>query len=116
EKRFEDAEPLLRRALAIHEKELGPDNPAVAVTLDDLAGVCRDQWKNTEAERLYKRALSLRERAYPGGVEVAETSEHYAVLLRRLNRTEEAEELEERARAIRDEVSTRAERERLGRP
>jgi tetratricopeptide (TPR) repeat protein len=116
EERLEDAEPLLRRALAIHVKELGPNDPAVAVTLDDLAGVCRDQWKNTESERLYKRALALRERANPGGLDVAETEEHYAVLLRRLNRTEEAQEMEERARAIRDEVATRAERERISRP
>jgi Tetratricopeptide repeat len=31
------AEPLLRRALAIQEKALGPDHPHVAISLNNLA-------------------------------------------------------------------------------
>jgi tetratricopeptide (TPR) repeat protein len=35
--RYADAEPLYRQALAISEKALGPDNPIVAVALNNLA-------------------------------------------------------------------------------
>ena len=35
--RYADAEPLMRRALAIHEKALGSDHPSVAGMLNDLS-------------------------------------------------------------------------------
>ena len=35
--RLEEAEPLMRRALAIDEKAYGPDHPAVAKDLNNLA-------------------------------------------------------------------------------
>lgn len=39
----DDARPLYERALAIHEKALGPDDTAVAVSLSNLAGVLASQ-------------------------------------------------------------------------
>ena len=41
--RSAEAEPLIRRALAIDEKALGPDNPAVALDIQILAGVLIDK-------------------------------------------------------------------------
>ena len=39
--RLAEAEPLMRRALAIDEKSFGPDHPNVAIGLNNLAGCCR---------------------------------------------------------------------------
>ena len=36
--RYAEAEPLYERALAVQEKALGPQHPAVANSLNDLAG------------------------------------------------------------------------------
>ena len=41
--RYEAAEPLFKRALAIDEKALGPDHPDVAVSLNHLAGLYHAQ-------------------------------------------------------------------------
>ncbi len=35
--RYAEAEPLYKRSLAIQEKALGPDDPAVAMDLNNLA-------------------------------------------------------------------------------
>ena len=37
QKKYEEAKPLLKRALAIREKSLSPDNPDIAVSLNNLA-------------------------------------------------------------------------------
>ena len=39
--RLAEAEPLMRRALAIDEKSFGPDHPNVASDLDNLARCCK---------------------------------------------------------------------------
>src|SRR5271166_3060763 len=41
--RGSDAEPLLKRSLAIYEKALGPDHPYVAGSLNNLAGLYQNQ-------------------------------------------------------------------------
>ena len=41
--KYDDAEPLYRRALAIQEKTLGGDHPDVAESLNHLAGLLRSQ-------------------------------------------------------------------------
>ena len=61
--RYEEAEPLLQRALGISEKALGPDHPDVGTTLHNLAGLYQDQGRYEEAEPLYQRALGIREEA-----------------------------------------------------
>jgi tetratricopeptide (TPR) repeat protein len=61
--RFSDAEPLLRRALAVWEKVLAADHPDVATGLNNLALLYKDQGKYAEAEPLYKRALAIDEKA-----------------------------------------------------
>ena len=40
--RFDEAEPLMRRALDIDEAAYGPDHPRVATGLNNLASLLRD--------------------------------------------------------------------------
>ena len=58
-----EAEPLFRRALAIHEKVLGPDHPTVAANLNNLGAVYFSEGRYGEAEPLFRRALDIQERA-----------------------------------------------------
>ena len=55
------AESLLKRALSIDQKALGPENPAVATDLLNLADCYRDQGRYSEAESLYTRSLAMDE-------------------------------------------------------
>ena len=41
--KYDDAEPLFKRALAIHEESLGPRHPDVVSSLNDLAGLLKSQ-------------------------------------------------------------------------
>ncbi len=54
--RLDEAESLLRRALDIDERNLGPDHPAGARDLVNLASVLRDAGRPAEAEPLARRA------------------------------------------------------------
>jgi tetratricopeptide (TPR) repeat protein len=88
----------LRRALAIKEQILVPGEPSIAVTLNALAGVLRDQRRYPEAESLYLRALAIRQKAFgPKNANVAETMNDYAELLRQTGRAREASDLTARA-------------------
>jgi tetratricopeptide (TPR) repeat protein len=60
---YAEAEPLLKRAMAISEKALGPDHPGVAISLNNLAGLYRAQGRYGEAAPLYERALAISEKA-----------------------------------------------------
>ena len=56
--KYDEAEPLYRRAIEIIEKEaLGKDDPDVAVWYNNLQA----QGKYDEAEPLYRRAIEIRE-------------------------------------------------------
>src|SRR5262249_38945600 len=48
--RYAQAEPLAKRALAIREKVLGPDNPRVTESLDDLGLLYQSQGRYRAAE------------------------------------------------------------------
>lgn len=100
--KYSEAEPLFKRALAIREKTLGPTNPDVASSLNNLAALYHDEGKYSEAEPLYKRALAIWEKALGSDhPDVAQSLENYAALLRKTNREKEAAEMETRAKAIR---------------
>ncbi len=74
---------LYQQALAIREAALGPEDPAVAVSLHNLASLCGDDERVAAAEGgrseparcpLYRRALAIREAALgPDHPAVAET-------------------------------------------
>jgi tetratricopeptide (TPR) repeat protein len=63
--RLGEAEALLREALAINEKLLGPDHPDVALNLNNLGLLETDAGRLAQAEPLIERALRIRERALP---------------------------------------------------
>jgi tetratricopeptide (TPR) repeat protein len=96
--RVREAEPLIRRALVIHEVALGPDHPQVAATLNNLANLFQDKGRYAEAEPLYRRALAIYEASlgpnYPG---VATGLNNLAQLLVDTGRFAEAEPLMRRA-------------------
>jgi Tetratricopeptide repeat len=54
----------VRRALAIDEASYGPDHPAVAKDLTNLALLLRDTNRFAEAEPLVRRALAIGEASY----------------------------------------------------
>ena len=88
--------------LAILEKALGPEHPALGQSLNNLAGLYYAQEKYTESELLFKRAPAIREKALgPEHPDVATVLENYAELLRKTRREDEAAKMEARAKAIR---------------
>ena len=60
--RYEQAIPHMRKALELGEKEFGPDHPATATLLNNLAALYRDQGRYKAAEPLFKRALAIHEK------------------------------------------------------
>ena len=60
--RYEEAEPLHQRAMAINETTLAPDNPVVAKGLNNLGLLYLRQAKYDQAEPLLGRALEIWER------------------------------------------------------
>jgi hypothetical protein len=58
-----EAEPLMRRALEIDERSLGPQHPNVATELNNLAQLLQDTNRMGEAEPLMRRALEIDERS-----------------------------------------------------
>ena len=57
---YAQAEPLLKRALMIQEKALGPDHPAVATSLENTAFLYRETGREQEAEELDQRVAAIR--------------------------------------------------------
>ncbi len=57
--KYEQAEPLYQRALAIAEQQLGAEHPDTAISLNNLAALYHEQGKYEQAEPLYQRALAI---------------------------------------------------------
>lgn len=53
------AEEYYKRALAIREKQFGPNSMEVADTLNNLANLYKDQKNYAKAERLYTRSMAI---------------------------------------------------------
>jgi tetratricopeptide (TPR) repeat protein len=103
--RYAEAEPLMRRALAVAEARYGPEYPNVAIRLNNLALLLQDTNRLAEAEPLFRRALKIFEASYgPDHPHVATDLNNLAHLLRAANRLAEAEPLFRRALKI-DEAS-----------
>jgi hypothetical protein len=103
--RYEDAEHLFRRALAIDEASYGNGHPNVARDLNNLAELLKATNRLAEAEPLMRRSLAIVDAKY-GSVhpELAIRLNNLAGLLQATNRLAEAEPLYRRALAI-DEAS-----------
>ncbi len=98
---FIEAEPLLRRALAIDEANYGPKDPMVATCLNNLAELLRVTNRLRDAEPLYRRALAIDEEVFgPEHPNVALPLNNFAELLKETDRLSEAEQLYRRALKI----------------
>jgi tetratricopeptide (TPR) repeat protein len=98
---YAQAEPLIRRALAIGEKSYGPDHPNVAAYLNNLAELLHDTHRLDESEQLMRRALQIDEKSYrPDHPNVARHLNNLARLLQETNRLKEAEPLYRQALEI----------------
>ncbi len=99
--RFREAEPVIRRALAMFEQTLGSNHPRIAIDLNNLAQLHQATNRLAEAEPLMRRALAIDEQAYGG--EHPNVARHFgnlAMLLQATNRLAEAEPMLRRALAI----------------
>ncbi|MEX2216146.1 MAG: tetratricopeptide repeat protein, partial [Phycisphaeraceae bacterium] len=89
-----EAEPLMRRALAIDEQSFGKDHPKVAIRLNNLAQLLKATNRQAEAEPLMRRALAIDEQSFgKDHPEVAISLNNLAQLLQDTNRLAEAEPL-----------------------
>jgi tetratricopeptide (TPR) repeat protein len=96
-----EAEPLMRSALAINKKKLGPSHPNVAVILSNLAQVLAETNRLAEAEPLLRQALAISEQNLgPNHPNVAIQLNNLASLMMRSERFLEAEPLMRRALEI----------------
>ncbi len=99
--RYVEAEPLLRRVLAVDRASYGSDHPEVATDLSNLALLLQDTNRMSEAEQMFRRALALDEASYgPFHPKVAKDLNNLATSLHATNRLTEAEPLFRRALAI----------------
>jgi non-specific serine/threonine protein kinase/serine/threonine-protein kinase len=99
------AYPLLREALELRRKALGPDDPKVASTLVQL-GVLRQRYNLADGERYLREALAIREKylTRDNVDDVANTMADLADALRRQRRFPESEELLLRSLALREKA------------
>ncbi len=99
--RYAEAEPLYRRALAIHEKALGPEHPDVATDLNNLAELLQTTAATPRPSRSTGARWRSDEQALgPEHPDVATDLNNLAVLLETTGRYAEAEPLYRRALAI----------------
>jgi tetratricopeptide (TPR) repeat protein len=81
---------------------LGSEHPDVAKSLNGLAWLYYTQGQYETAKPLYQRALAIYEKALGSEhLKLATFLENYALLLRKMDRPEEAGQLEARVRSIR---------------
>lgn len=101
QKYYDQALPLYQRSLVIFEKTVGSEQPSVGHVLNNLALLQCGRGKYAEAEAFVLRSLKIREKllglSHPS---VGESLKTYAEVLRKLNRSTEAFEVETRAKAI----------------
>jgi tetratricopeptide (TPR) repeat protein len=103
--RWQEAEPLIRRALVIDEKSFGPEHPNVAGDLNNLAQLLQTTNRLSEAEPLMRRALVIDEKTFgPEHPSVARDLNNLATLLQATNRLSEAEPLMRRALVINEKT------------
>jgi tetratricopeptide (TPR) repeat protein len=101
--KYEEAEPLYLRSLAILEKQLGENHPNVATSLNNLAALYKTQEKYKEAEPLYLRSLAILEKQLgENHPDVATSLNNLAILYRVQGKYEEAEPLYLRSLSIRE--------------
>jgi tetratricopeptide (TPR) repeat protein len=103
--RYSEAIPLVQRALAIQEKIRGPNHPAVATQLNNLAALYDYQGRHANAKPLLKRSLAMREKTLgPNHPDVANSLNNLAEAYRKQGRFTDAEPLYRRSLAIHEKA------------
>ena len=98
---FDQAEPMIRRAVDILEKAELPEPLRLAENLTSLAGLQFRLGVFAQAEPLLAKSLSLREQEFgPDSTELADPLRDYAKLLKKLGKLEEAEQYYARAKIL----------------
>ncbi|MBM3317664.1 MAG: tetratricopeptide repeat protein, partial [Candidatus Eisenbacteria bacterium] len=98
---YDEAEPLMRRAVQMEEETQGPDHSGTATALNNMASLLQATGRLTEAEPLMRRAIAILERTSGAGhLELATLLSNLAGLLQETNRAAEAEPLARRALAM----------------
>lgn len=101
--KYDSAERFYRMSCGIRVRLLGREHPGVGACLNDLAVLYENQAFYSKAEAYYRTALLIREKnPGPDHVDTILTQEHFARLLHKLSRPDEAAEFEERCRAFRE--------------
>jgi tetratricopeptide (TPR) repeat protein len=101
QQKYDEAEALYRRAMAIRVEVLGDDHPDVAHTLTNLSLVYSLQRKFAEAEGLLRRALEIQTRALgDSDFQVGSTLTSLALVCLAQGKREEADALHERGMSI----------------
>ncbi len=99
---FDEAESLFTRAIAIRERKDIKGDEELVTDLERLAEIYELQMEYDLAEEAYRRGLRIREEAHgPDHHLVANSLEKLILLLREMDRTEEANKLAERVDRIR---------------
>jgi CHAT domain-containing protein/Tfp pilus assembly protein PilF len=101
--RFDEAQPLIQRALEIREKALGPEHPDLAVSLFQVAVIYTKKGDYAKAEPLFNRALAIRENG-PEDPFLAFILENFANLYSETGNYSKAEPLYERSLNILEKV------------
>ena len=98
---YSKATPLLRDALAMRVKALGPEHPDTATSLANLASLLQDKGDFAEARALMERAMAICEKAFgPEHPDTANSLNRLGVLLMAQDDFAGARALMERALAI----------------
>jgi tetratricopeptide (TPR) repeat protein len=102
---YEQAAVFFERAHAIIEQVLGPEHPATAAILANMAWLYRVQGKYEQAAPFYQRALAIYEQAFgPRHSNTATMLNNLAQLYRTWGKYEQAASLFEQALAIDEQV------------
>jgi tetratricopeptide (TPR) repeat protein len=99
-----EAVPLLRRALALEEKHLGPGDARVALTLKELADVEARSGELEEADGHYLRAVVIHKSHGVVNLDLADALAARSAVLEKLGRSTHANLLRREADAIRDKA------------
>ncbi len=103
--RYAEAVKVAKDALKVAEAKFGPDHPAVAISLNNLAELYRAQGQYAAAEPIFKRALGKYEKALgPSHPDVAQSLNNLAELYTAQGKYADAEPLFKRALAINEKA------------
>ena len=102
---YAKAEPLLQEALEVQEKVLGPEHPATATSLNNLAVLYGAMGEYAKAEPLYQEALRIRQKVLePEHPDTATSLNNLASLYRAMGAYAKAEPLYQEALQILQKV------------